>query len=270
MKINLQQVSKNKYVAKDVENNIIGEGYIIESMASKIYKQDRVNYFLKAKADNLCNKKEIVKQLIKLAEKHKAKNHPKLKARIYSCLLVEQKNEIEFYNSIEEFDSHEQMLVLNAELQEIKELIALPKGYSARVNSLNTDTEINSFIKQHAKVFTSLTYSLAKIKELQELEGFRNIAIYYKNVLVANILLNYEYEEDYKYGVIEDIFVLQEYRKQGLADYLISKCFSYFKNNSINEVRLEVWSENNRANNLYKKHGFNKFKITEVSIGFNL
>ena len=73
-----------------------------------------------------------------------------------------------------------------------------------------------------------------------------------------------------KYGLVEDLFVDKEHRRLGIADYLIDKAFEYFKKIGLNESRLEVWSSNRRAMNLYTKIGYKLFEVSEVSIGKNI
>ena len=57
---------------------------------------------------------------------------------------------------------------------------------------------------------------------------------------------------------IESVFVKKEFRKQGLASVLISELEKTLIQKKIEKIFLEVRKGNLPAQNLYKKHGFNK------------
>ncbi len=60
---------------------------------------------------------------------------------------------------------------------------------------------------------------------------------------------------------LEDLFIIPEYRRKGLADEFIS----YLKeNNPERAIRLEVEKYNRPACTLYKKHGFESFPYHEL------
>ncbi|KKK44520.1 hypothetical protein LCGC14_0757220 [marine sediment metagenome] len=88
--------------------------------------------------------------------------------------------------------------------------------------------------------------------------------------MIANILLHVEVKGVNKYGWVEDLFVDKEHRRLRIADYLMDNAFEHFKKIGLNESRLEVWSPNRRAMNLYTKIGYKLFEATEVSIGKNI
>jgi GNAT superfamily N-acetyltransferase len=138
--------------------------------------------------------------------------------------------------------------------------------FEIKQDSLNSEEEIQDFINEHKKVFRSAPYTIDKIKELREEEGFKNIAIYDNNHIVGNILLFIE-EAEIKYGLIEDLFISKEYRKHGLGQYLVIRAVEYFKGLGLHETRVEVWSSNHRAHQLYSKAGFAFKQELEASIG---
>ncbi len=55
---------------------------------------------------------------------------------------------------------------------------------------------------------------------------------------------------------INNVAVLPEYRRQGIAQKLINCLISYCKTNGIYKFTLEVNANNSAAKNLYKKTGF--------------
>ena len=104
---------------------------------------------------------------------------------------------------------------------------------------------------------------MEKIRKLKEQEGFKNIAIYHKEKMIANILLLVEVDSGIKYGCLEDLFVSKDFRKKGIGEYLVTRGLEYFKSIGLKESRLEVWSSNVRASKLYYKLGYRFMKETE-------
>ena len=106
-----------------------------------------------------------------------------------------------------------------------------------------------------------------KIQKLKEKEGFKSITIYDKEKVIGNILLFIEEESGQRFGWLEDMFISKGYRNEGLGNYLVIKGLQYFKSNGMHECRLELWSANRRATNLYNKVGYKIIEETQSSIG---
>ncbi|KKN07743.1 hypothetical protein LCGC14_1063800 [marine sediment metagenome] len=126
-------------------------------------------------------------------------------------------------------------------------IIQLSNNYKSVENNLRTDEEIKHFIDQHSKIFRRAPYNVEKIRNMQEIEEFKNISVFKNDVMIANILLHVEVTGVNKYGWVEDLFVDKEHRRLGIADYLMDKAFEHFKEIGLNESRLEAWSSNRRA-----------------------
>jgi ribosomal protein S18 acetylase RimI-like enzyme len=68
-------------------------------------------------------------------------------------------------------------------------------------------------------------------------------------------------------GWINDLYVKQPYRGKGYSKLLIEESFKEFKKNGYSDVRLNVYSFNDKAIKLYEKMGFQDVsKFMKVSI----
>ncbi len=101
---------------------------------------------------------------------------------------------------------------------------------------------------------------------------------YFKNVInnKDNILLCYEEDEiikgyiylklvnnDNKKGyLIDGLYVDNEYRNNGIATKLIENALNVIKKANISVVDINVMTNNSVAINLYKRFGFNEFRIS--------
>lgn len=71
-----------------------------------------------------------------------------------------------------------------------------------------------------------------------------------------NIVAFIQYEDIYDRFELDNIYVLAEYRKKGIASILIEFMINDGKNKKITNITLEVREDNVKAINLYKKYGF--------------
>ena len=68
-------------------------------------------------------------------------------------------------------------------------------------------------------------------------------------------------------GIIEDMFVLREYRRHGLGSALLHRALEHFQETSTTRSQLEAWSANKPALQLYQSFGFIKVDETEIAAG---
>ena len=61
---------------------------------------------------------------------------------------------------------------------------------------------------------------------------------------------------DRKYVELVELFVLNEFRKRGVATAFIRKTFAWARRNGANHIDLEAWSGNEPALEFYAKMGF--------------
>ncbi|WP_105616437.1 GNAT family N-acetyltransferase [Vallitalea okinawensis] len=258
-----------EYHLVDEDSKILAKGYIYESESSKFYKVPRMNYYIEYEAvveDTIEVGKAVVKGLIDVA-KIKRKCFDGFDARVYHCCFAENLQAIEFYNTIEGFYEDEGMHILELELRNIHRIDQLDEKYSVVENLLSTENDIEQLIECHSRVFRPGLYIIQDIIELKEKDGFKCISVYKKDKLVANLLV---YIDEGGIGVLEDLFVMNNERQNGIGKYLVDYCSHYMLSRNVKRIQLEVWSNNDRAMNLYKSKGYQFKRISEVSIGMSI
>ena len=70
-------------------------------------------------------------------------------------------------------------------------------------------------------------------------------------------------------GLLDYVFVIPGWRRQGIAKILVAEALNYLRRQSHTQAWLEVYSHNQSAINLYHLFGFEIFK-EEISLGFLL
>jgi len=261
---------RNEFIALNENNETLGCGYIYESMASKILKADRVNYFIEMTVEHNDEeiKREIANHLIEVARNWKAKNYPDIDGRVYNCCFSHDQASIDFYSTVDGFVRDEGMLILEHSLDNISNIPEMNE-YQLVEDNLNTTESTEVFIKEHSTVFSTV-YNLEKIDNLKSENQLKSFGLYDGDDIIANILIVNEDYENKNQWWIEDLFVNKNYRKKGLADYLLTVAHDYLYNLDVKNVKLEVWNANNKATALYTKMGYKTYQETQVSIGMSI
>jgi ribosomal protein S18 acetylase RimI-like enzyme len=85
------------------------------------------------------------------------------------------------------------------------------------------------------------------------------------NVLVGYIFLSFSdiYEGE---GYVNEVYVIPSERKKGIANKLLENGVSWLKLNNCKTIDITVNRKNKLALNLYKNHGFGKFKDSYISM----
>lgn len=110
------------------------------------------------------------------------------------------------------------------------------------------------FYKKDSDLKGAKQFLSARIKNQESV-----IYIYYdKNIAVGFTQLypTYSSARMVKNWILNDLFVLEEYRKTGVATQLINKVIEFAKSNDANFVQLETQVDNFVAQKLYQHLGF--------------
>lgn len=266
----IQGKTKNEIIAQNENNEVLGKGYIYESMASKILKADRVNYFIEMTVDHNDEeiKRNIANHLIDVAKIWKAKNFPTIDGRVYHCCFGHDQAGIDFYSTVDGFVRDEGMLILEHPLDSVMDVQVMDE-YQFIEDNLRCTESTEAFIKEHSNIF-STAYNIEKIENLKNENQLKSFGLYDGDDIIANILIVNEIYENKNQWWIEDLFVNKNYRQKGLGDYLLTMAHDYLNNLNADNVKLEVWSANNKATALYYKMGYKTYQESQVSIGMSI
>jgi ribosomal protein S18 acetylase RimI-like enzyme len=62
-------------------------------------------------------------------------------------------------------------------------------------------------------------------------------------------------------GVIDNLYVEEEYRRKGVAKNLIEELIKWFKEKNVDVMTVHVYLLNSKAIALYKKFGFKEYSL---------
>ena len=142
-----------------------------------------------------------------------------------------------------------------------------PPGITIRPWYLETDSEKERFIETHRLVFPRHPYSIPKLEQLASQPGWCNFTAWHQDAVAGNIMVFTRQDASERIGVIEDLFVLENYRRKGIGRVLLQAALVYLLSVDLQTIRLEMWSTNQLAFKLYQSYGFKVVAQTELAVG---
>jgi ribosomal protein S18 acetylase RimI-like enzyme len=117
---------------------------------------------------------------------------------------------------------------------------------------MDTEDEEKQYLEAESEIWPDAALGQDRLREYKNNESWIAIPVRSDNVIIASTMA---WKED-EIGVIEDVFVKNEWRKQGIAKFLLTTALTYLKDNGLKEAKLMVDTDNENALNLYKSVGF--------------
>ena len=268
---------KNMLEAYDESKNLVGEAVISPFMSSEIFDQPRLNIYIDISVKDMADKIEIKDQLLyelinrgkTIAKKEKEQNK-NLEVKFYHCCFSDDRENIEYYSSKEGFKYDEGMHILKLEIGEDKVETTQIKEIEFVNLELSDDEEINELVKKQGEIFAS-GYSVDDLKKIESENEYFSIAAKHKGEIVGNVMVIVkENEDNSQYGWIDDMFVSKGYRRLGIGRNLMLAAINKLRILNVKESRLEVWSSNIRAIDMYNSVGYKFYEEVESAIGMFL
>ncbi|GGE79420.1 GNAT family N-acetyltransferase [Priestia taiwanensis] len=132
--------------------------------------------------------------------------------------------------------------------------IPLREEFSFSYWNMKTPEEEQDYLRIEAEIWPDTPLGLHRLRSYKKHPHWTSMTIRQDDTLVAGLMA--WQEEDY--GVIEDVFVREEWRKNGLAKYLLAQGLHYLKEHNLAHVMLMVSPTNDSALSLYESVGFYK------------
>ncbi|GEM_PF-321029 len=268
---------KNMLEAYDASKNLVGEAVISPFMSSEIFDQPRLNIYIDISVKDIADKIELKDQLLyelinrgKIIAKKEKEQNKNLEVKFYHCCFSDNKENIQYYSSKEGFKHDEGMHILKLDIGEEKVETTQIKEVEFVNLELSDDEEIIELVKKQGEIFAS-GYSVDDLKKIKSENKYFSIAAKHKGEIVGNVMvIMKENEDNSQYGWIDDMFVSKDYRRLGIGKNLMLAAINNLRRLNIKESRLEVWSSNTRAMDMYNSVGYKFHEEVESAIGMFL
>ncbi|WP_223556419.1 MULTISPECIES: GNAT family N-acetyltransferase [Lysinibacillus] len=118
--------------------------------------------------------------------------------------------------------------------------------------SMETSSEERDYLDIEAEIWPDAPLGLNRLSEYKNNKLWTSMVIRQIDTIVGG-LMTWQ-EEDY--GVIEDVFVREPWRKRGIAKFTLTQALKYLQSHKLQKATLMVLTTNKSALSLYESVGF--------------
>jgi len=244
---------ENIFLAFDDHNNYLGHAYVVQSSNHhQIFDISHLLYFdvevLNDMDADLTNHTRqilydhILKRALEIRDEK-----PTVKARFYTG-VIDNLEKLTFYynNGLDASYS----LIMDMKLLK-NTLTPLSRDVCVVDIKIDFDEDINAYKALYDEIFITPLY-LDQLQKQSKNPFFQCAYVLVNHIKIGAFTI---FEKD-GFGYIESVFVLPEFRGQGMAKCIMNYIFRYFQSKGLEDSRLEVWDLNKSSIQLYKSLGY--------------
>lgn len=141
---------------------------------------------------------------------------------------------------------------MNRDLNKPIPELFLQEGFQFSNWKMETSREERDYLDVEAEIWPDTPLGLNRLIEYKKNKLWTSMVIRQEDTLVGGLMVWREKD----YGVIEDVFVREPWRKRGIAKFLLTQALRYLKSHQIHSATLMVLTTNKSALSLYESVGF--------------
>lgn len=204
-------------------------------------------------------KENLLKVLIDRAKVIR-EEYPHKKIRCFNWLFSDDNEEMDFFLS-QGFAAHRNCLVMKYDLTQNIPDVPKPEGIIVINRNLDTEEELKQYHEAESIAFSGIVWSMNLLRWYRGAPEWTNFSAFCENQLVGNTMTWMITEER---SAIENIFILPEWRKRGVAKYMITEALKCLKSQGKSIATLSVHGDNKKAISLYMSM-VNKFRRESIT-----
>ncbi len=151
------------------------------------------------------------------------------------------------------------MEIRKAERDDFDELLKLKLEAKEQEKKFNPKLKTSNDVLRHYKRYLTRDLNSEWRKILIATKGNQIIGMILGKIFRSMYINGHE-----RIGYMTNLYVKEEYRKNGVAMKLINSLFNWFKSKDCKELTLEVYEKNNKAKQLFTKLGFENYSVKMV------
>lgn len=141
---------------------------------------------------------------------------------------------------------------MNRDLTEPVVELKLQEEFQFSHWSMETSSEERDYLNIETEIWPDAPLGLNRLSEYKKNKLWTSMVIRQIDTIVGG-LMTWQ-EEDY--GVIEDVYVREPWRKRGIAKFTLTQALKYLKSHKLQKATLMVLTTNKSALSLYESVGF--------------
>ncbi|EJW17757.1 GNAT family N-acetyltransferase [Paenibacillus alvei] len=130
--------------------------------------------------------------------------------------------------------------------------LQLPEAYQFSYWNLDTSEEAHAYLDIDTEIWPDNPLGLERLNEYRQYPLWTSMVVRQGDTVVAGLLI---WKED-DYVQIDNVFVREKWRGQGLAKFLLAQALHYAQSHGLPRASLEVLTDNRTALRLYESLGF--------------
>ena len=159
------------------------------------------------------------------------------------------------YFAAKGFVEFEALLQMGRDLSRPMQEFALPTGVTARRWAMETEQDKLKYLKVENVMFPDAPRTLESLEFfIESWKGGTPMAAFDEGENLVGSVMAYWYGSEF--GLTEDVFVVPQWRKRGIARYLITEGMKVLQENGLKWAGLEVKESNHPAVELYQSLGY--------------
>jgi GNAT superfamily N-acetyltransferase len=170
------------------------------------------------------------------------------------------------------FTHFESMVQMRRDLHRPIPVVLKPEGLEICSWQLETEQEQRRYFAASEAVFGTEERSLEDLQHFLHSDlwaGGTAVTAFDGDRVVGSVMAYHDpnsAEDGGRVGLTEYVFVLPEWRRRGVARYLLAESLAYLKEREVDHASLEVLVENVHALSLYEDLGYTRLHA-EISLG---
>jgi ribosomal protein S18 acetylase RimI-like enzyme len=164
----------------------------------------------------------------------------------------EEKNSLYFVNKGYSYETS--LFAMRRDLAQSIQLQELAASYDCQLWTMDEEGDLEEYMKADSEIWPDASIDLLRLLQLRQRDSWTAIAIRDNGTLVGSVMA--WTEDEPSDGIIEDVFVRERWRKQGIAKHLLLQALIYLKSLGCTTAELQVEVRNQAALALYHSAGF--------------
>lgn len=158
----------------------------------------------------------------------------------------------QFFEKEKGFSQYNSLFKMNHKLNDALPSPSLSKEFEFATWMMETSQEEDHYLELEAEVWPDTPLGKERLSQFKQNPIWKAMVVREGERIVGSLMV---WQEE-KSGYIENVFVLEPWRRSGIAKYMLAQALSYFRTHELDEANLMVLTDNDSALHLYESVGF--------------
>ncbi|WHY22349.1 GNAT family N-acetyltransferase [Paenibacillus sp. G2S3] len=158
----------------------------------------------------------------------------------------------QFFEKEKGFSQYNSLFKMNHKLNDTLPSPTLSKEFEFATWMMETSQEEDHYLELEAEVWPDTPLGKERLSQFKQNPLWNSMVVRQGERIVGSLMV---WQEE-KSGYIENVFVLEPWRRSGIAKYMLSQALNYFRTHELDEANLMVLTDNDSALHLYESVGF--------------